>query len=82
MSKAVDDLIAASEKQTTVIAGAVTAIKGFGAMVLDAKDDPVRIEQVVAQMNENADALAQAVATVPPVAPEVPAAPLPTDQPL
>ncbi len=67
MSKAVDDLIAASAKQTTVIAGAVTAIKGFAGMVLDAKDDPVRIEQVVAQMNENADALGQAVATVPDV---------------
>lgn len=65
MSKAVDDLIAASAKQTTVIAGAVTAIKGFAGLVLEAKDDPLRIEQVVAQMNENADALAQAVATVP-----------------
>lgn len=65
MSKQVDDLVAAVTKETTVVDGAVAAIKGFAAQVLDAKDDPVRIEQVVAQMNQNADALAQAVASVP-----------------
>lgn len=65
MSKAVDDLIAAVEKETTIVTGAVKAIKGFADQVLEAKDDPVRIEQVVAQMNQNADALANAVAAVP-----------------
>lgn len=80
MSKAVDDLIAAVQNETTVITGAVTAIKGFAEQVLEAKDDPARIEQVVAQMNQNADALAEAVAAVPPIAPSVQTNP-PTDQP-
>lgn len=75
MSKAVDDLIAAVAKETTVVTGAVAAIKGFADQVLEAKDDPVRIEQVVAQMNQNADALAQAVAAVPQATPTPASAP-------
>lgn len=86
MMAALDDLQKAVERNTSVTQSVIALIKGFASKFQDAKDDPVRVEQLVAQLNHNADDLAAAVAanTVAEdegASPTTPSAPTPSSEP-
>jgi len=63
---ALTDLQAAVAAEDTVIAGAVTLLNGIAARLAAAGTDPVALAALTADVTANADALAAAVATVPP----------------
>ena len=63
---ALTDLQAAVAAENTVIAGAVVLLNGIAARLAAAGTDPAALAALTADITANSDALAAAVATVPP----------------
>lgn len=71
MSAALDSLTNAVHAEETVIDGAVTLLNGLSAEIISLKDDPAALTALAAEVNQKAQALADAVTAntpTPPVA--------------
>lgn len=66
------ELKEAVRKNTDVIESAITLLKGVSLKLLDVKYDPEAIHALASELNNNADALAQAIAAVPAAPVEIP----------
>lgn len=73
MQEQLDDLRAAVQGQTDVVASAVTAFQGLADKVEEAADDPDEVRDLAATIRQNSQALAAAIPANTPAAPPAPA---------
>jgi uncharacterized protein YPO0396 len=71
MSKELDDLTAAVTNEGSVTQSAITLLQGLSAQIAALKDDPAALEALAQQVNQQAQALADAVTANTPTAGEV-----------